>query len=185
LPWTGAHARLHRADESPSLGFGEESKMHDVDAVRLRITHCSGKVEERTLLRGRYRVGRDAQITLADPYVSASHAELEVHAHGVIITDLGSTNGTFDATGNQLVGPSALLINRPVWLGASTITWLDLAAVPRTDPAWPKPEPLLAPHEEQRSPLPATQPDRPEAPSRWRRKRNRSKNSRSAWRMQH
>lgn len=150
--------------------------MHDVDAVRLRITHCSGEVEERALLKGRYRVGRAAQITLADPYVSARHAELEVHAHGVLITDLGSTNGTYDALGNQLVGPTALSINHPVWLGASTITWLDVAAVPRTDPAWPKPEPR-----ESRpglpSPLPATQPDGPlppeppAAPWRWRRRR--------------
>jgi predicted component of type VI protein secretion system len=159
--------------------------MHDVDAVRLRITHCSGKVEERTLLRGRYRVGRDAQIALADPYVSASHAELEVHAHGVIITDLGSTNGTFDAAGNQLVGPSALLINRPVWLGASTITWLDTAAVPRTDPAWPKPEPMAARRAGSPSPVPPTKPDRPVVPSRWRRRRDRSKSSRTVWRVQH
>jgi pSer/pThr/pTyr-binding forkhead associated (FHA) protein len=161
----------------------EESKMHDVEAVRLRITHCSGKVEERTLRRGRYRVGRDAQIMLADPYVSARHAELEVHAHGVIITDLGSTNGTFDASGNQLVGPSALLINRPVWLGASTITWLDTAAVPRTDPAWPRPERLALP-EPPREPVPtkppATKPDRSLLPSRWRRRRPRSK---STWRV--
>jgi hypothetical protein len=167
--------RSHRAD-GPSLGL-ENSKMHDVDAVRLRITHSSGRVEERTLRRGRYRVGRDAQITLADPYVSARHAELEVHAHGVIITDLGSTNGTYDAAGNLLLGPTPLLINRPVWLGASTITWLDVAAVPRTDPAWPKPEPVRDAQRGQPSPLPPTRPDRPvppeppAAPSRWRRKR--------------
>lgn len=152
--------------------------MHDVDAVRLQITHASGRVEERTLLRGRYRVGRDAQITLADPYVSARHAELEVHAHGVIITDLGSRNGTYDGAGNLLLGPTALLINQPVWLGASTITWLDVASVPRTDPAWPRPEPPRDSRQFPPSPLPPTEPDRPAppeppaVPSRWRRKRS-------------
>src|SRR5271156_4270205 len=42
-------------------------------------------------------VGRDegAQIVLADPEVSAFHCELRATNEGVLVKDLGSTNGTF------------------------------------------------------------------------------------------
>ncbi|HVH46601.1 MAG TPA: FHA domain-containing protein, partial [Labilithrix sp.] len=42
-------------------------------------------------------VGRDegAQIRVADPEVSAVHCELRAINEGVLVRDLGSTNGTF------------------------------------------------------------------------------------------
>jgi len=45
---------------------------------------------------GKFGVGRaDADIIIPDPYVSRSHAEIEVANGGIAIIDLGSTNGTF------------------------------------------------------------------------------------------
>ncbi len=43
------------------------------------------------------RIGRSAgcEITLDDTYVSQLHAQLSVTDDGVIIEDLGSTNGTY------------------------------------------------------------------------------------------
>ena len=46
--------------------------------------------------RGRFRIGRDASchLVLADPRVSRVHAELSVTDAGVMLRDLGSTNGS-------------------------------------------------------------------------------------------
>jgi len=52
---------------------------------------------ERMLPKGTHSVGRhpDNAISIADPYVSGKHAQLDVTDDGVTITDLGSSNGTF------------------------------------------------------------------------------------------
>ena len=39
--------------------------------------------------------GSDADIVINDPGVSRKHAEIRITPTGVILTDLGSTNGTF------------------------------------------------------------------------------------------
>ncbi|MCD6118453.1 FHA domain-containing protein [bacterium] len=45
---------------------------------------------------GKFGVGRaDTDIIIPDPYVSRSHAEIEISDDGIAIIDLGSTNGTF------------------------------------------------------------------------------------------
>ena len=51
---------------------------------------------------GRTKIGKSPAaepgvhvIPLADPYLSKDHAALEAGAGGVVVVDLGSTNGTF------------------------------------------------------------------------------------------
>jgi hypothetical protein len=55
-----------------------------------------------TLEAGRTKIGKSPSaepgvrlVPLADPYLSKDHAALEAGAGGVVVVDLGSTNGTF------------------------------------------------------------------------------------------
>ncbi len=63
-------------------------------------------------------VGRDpgAAIVLADPEVSALHCELRAVSEGILVRDLGSTNGTFLGTARVreavIVTPSDLLLGQ-------------------------------------------------------------------------
>jgi hypothetical protein len=96
----------------------------------IRIYYADGRVEERRLLPGRYLIGREmGDIVLSDPNVSGRHAELDVQPGPVVITDVGSTNGTWDAGGARIYAPLLLQTNRPVSLGRSRI---ELVASART-----------------------------------------------------
>ena len=91
--------------------------------ARFRIGHADGRVEERELSPGSYRVGREAaDVSLPHGSVSAYHAQLEVRADGVIVQDAGSRNGTLDPQGKRLTEPYVLMADRPIRLGACTIT---------------------------------------------------------------
>jgi len=77
-------------------------------------------------------VGRDAnaQLSVADPEVSALHVELRAIAEGILVKDLGSTNGTF-------VGPirvREIVVTGPteITLGQTHIT-IEPAAKKRVD----------------------------------------------------
>lgn len=93
--------------------------------ANLRIQFSDGRQEDRTFAPGKYQVGREAgDIVLADPNTSARHAEIEVRADAVQIVDLGSSNGTYDASGQRLSSPSLLHPGQPIKLGTSSITLL-------------------------------------------------------------
>jgi hypothetical protein len=93
--------------------------------VRLRIGHADGRVEERELGPGSYSIGREeAEILLPHASVSARHAELEVQAQRVVISDSGSRNGTFDPSGRRLSEAYTLVPDQPVRLGGVTLTLL-------------------------------------------------------------
>jgi DNA-binding NtrC family response regulator len=64
---------------------------------------ADGTLVRQPLSRRRLRVGSgsDADLVVADPHVSRLHCELEPTASGVVLRDLGSTNGT-------LVGGAAI-----------------------------------------------------------------------------
>jgi uncharacterized RDD family membrane protein YckC len=94
-----------------------------MSAVKIRIGYANGQVEERTLGEGVYRVGREmGDIVLGDPNVSTTHAQIEVRQGHAVLTDLGSTNGTYDPNGQRLSAPTAMQPNQPIRLGACTLT---------------------------------------------------------------
>jgi hypothetical protein len=94
----------------------------------IRIQFPNRTVSDRALATGTYTIGREASdIVLGDSNVSGRHAELSVDAAGVSIRDVGSTNGTFDATGNRLSAPLRLAPNQWVRLGESIIMVVSVA----------------------------------------------------------
>ena len=66
-------------------------------------------------------VGRDpgAQLILADPEVSAIHCELRAVNEGILVKDLGSTNGTF--VGSIRVREAVLTVASEVVVGRSKV----------------------------------------------------------------
>ena len=122
-------------------------------------------------------IGREgADLTLADDEVSRRHAVVRPVERGVVVEDLGSTNGTF-VNGEQISTPVTLTLGSTLRLGNSVIeVELDLGAptklrevvpageptvareVPRAAP--PEPEPVAAAVPEP----PATEPPPPAEP---------------------
>ena len=100
-------------------------------SVKLKIGYTDGRVEERELAPGTYRVGREnADLVIAHGSVSAHHANLEVQASRVVIMDAGSRNGTYDPAGQRLSTEYALLPEQPIRVGAITLTLLRSAGQP-------------------------------------------------------
>ncbi len=66
-------------------------------------------------------VGRDAgaQIVIADPEVSAFHCELRAVSEGILVKDLGSTNGTF--LGSVRVREATIIATTELTVGRSAI----------------------------------------------------------------
>jgi pSer/pThr/pTyr-binding forkhead associated (FHA) protein len=88
----------------------------------LTIHYPDGRSEERSFSVGSYEVGRDVgDIVLRDANVSSLHARIDVEPGRVSVTDLGSTNGTFDSAGNRLGQPHVMHPNQPIRLGSSSI----------------------------------------------------------------
>ncbi|HTQ43703.1 MAG TPA: sigma 54-dependent Fis family transcriptional regulator [Polyangiaceae bacterium] len=80
-------------------------------------------------------VGRDAgaQIVLADPEVSAAHLELRAVTEGILVRDLGSTNGTF--VGPLRVHEAVVRTATAVTLGHTTLT-VEPSGERRVDVGW-------------------------------------------------
>jgi hypothetical protein len=91
-------------------------------SVEIEIRRTNGGLQRRELVPGKYVIGRaTGDIVLNDPGVSTRHAELAVTRAGITLTDLGSTNGTFDG-GRRLTAPTLMVHGRPLRLSASTLT---------------------------------------------------------------
>jgi putative serine protease PepD len=75
-------------------------------------------------LVGRMRLGRGSHtdILLEDSAASREHAEIEVTAGGVVLNDLGSSNGTF-VNEVKLAGPRLLHDGDSIRIGRSTLTF--------------------------------------------------------------
>jgi uncharacterized protein len=96
-----------------------------VDTAQLKIGYSDGRTEQRTLGGGVHKVGRESgEIVLGDPNVSGTHLELRVANGEVFLTDVGSSNGTFDATGARVHGSVRMSPNQPYRLGGSSLTWI-------------------------------------------------------------
>ncbi len=94
-----------------------------MEGVTITVTHQDGRSETRTLGPGTYVIGRESgDLVLGDPNASESHAQLDVDRKGASIVDLGSTNGTFLANGDRLVGPHTLHPQMPVRVGKTLLT---------------------------------------------------------------
>jgi uncharacterized RDD family membrane protein YckC len=96
--------------------------------AQVRIQYADGRVEDRWLPAGTFVVGREVgDIVLHDVNASSRHAQLEVQPGRVVVTDLGSTNGTIDPAGLRLAAPFPLQPNQAVRIGGSSITLVQLA----------------------------------------------------------
>jgi pSer/pThr/pTyr-binding forkhead associated (FHA) protein len=106
-------------------------------------------------LVGRMRLGRGSHtdIPLEDSAASREHAEIEVTADGVMLNDLGSSNGTF-VNEVKLAGPRLLHDGDSIRIGRSTLTFhqpqvvqaatveIPLPAVEGATVMWETQEPL-------------------------------------------
>ncbi|MBK9052482.1 MAG: FHA domain-containing protein [Chloroflexi bacterium] len=64
--------------------------------VELIIQDAEQEIVRQTLTQGTHRLGRTQENSLVVPsnHLSRHHLQIEVTAEGVMVTDLGSTNGT-------------------------------------------------------------------------------------------
>jgi DNA segregation ATPase FtsK/SpoIIIE, S-DNA-T family len=76
----------------------------------------------RPLGAGVHSVGRDplCDVTLADNSASRRHAELRLTTEGVVVADLGSTNGTF-VDGKRVTSPHELQAGEVVEIGSTLL----------------------------------------------------------------
>ncbi|HMK10069.1 MAG TPA: adenylate/guanylate cyclase domain-containing protein [Acidimicrobiales bacterium] len=98
------------------------------DAVVLREP---GRTAIHLVIREAIEIGRDcAGVLLADPEISRRHLELRPNGSGVVVTDLGSLNGTL-INGRPLDAPYVLHQGDVVTFGGCT---LELVSRERADP---------------------------------------------------
>ncbi len=78
-------------------------------------------------------IGREASadIVIADPEVSRAHARLVAKPGGVIIEDLGSTNGTF-VNKQRITAPRAIAAGDEITLGESIVLGVETEGVAAT-----------------------------------------------------
>ncbi len=112
----GLDLGLHAADkfEEESLPSGD---------VLVRITLPDGTAQE--FPAGTFQVGRTgAELTVPDPYVSRTHAEIEVGEGRLKVTDRGSTNGTF-VNGERLTQDETreIATGDTITFGQTDVSW--------------------------------------------------------------
>ncbi len=111
-------SRTTRGPVAPATTSNPSSRypLLDIDGTRYYLTG-----EATTIGRG-----TEADIVVDDTGVSRRHIRLEVTDHGTILTDLGSTNGTF--VEDQKVGEATLLDGNAITIGRTTIMYWDAVA---------------------------------------------------------
>ncbi|WP_084074495.1 DUF3662 and FHA domain-containing protein [Demequina sp. NBRC 110052] len=115
---TGRYAvssRTTRGPVAPATGRNPQSRypLLDIDGQRYYLTG------ERTVL-GR---GSESDIVVDDTGVSRRHIELEVTPYGTVLTDLGSTNGTY--VEDQKVKEATLVDGNAITIGRTTLMYWD------------------------------------------------------------
>jgi hypothetical protein len=106
----------------------------------MRTGPTPGKVFE--LGKNEIFIGRDVSndIVVNDSEVSRKHARLVTQAGGLVVEDLGSTNGTF-VNGQRLMGPHVLRPGEVIMLGENISlafeTGYDIDATVASTPAQP------------------------------------------------
>jgi pSer/pThr/pTyr-binding forkhead associated (FHA) protein len=99
----------------------------------------------RVELTGPARIGRgpEATIQLLDPQVSRAHASVVPDRTGAVVSDLGSSNGTF-VNGHQLFGPARLEPGDHLLVGSTVLELRTAAQVARRPSAVVPVPPALA-----------------------------------------
>ncbi|MCX6026781.1 MAG: FHA domain-containing protein [Chloroflexi bacterium] len=97
----------------------------------MRSGPTPGKVHE--LNKEIVTIGREASadIVIADPEVSRAHARLVSKPGGVIIEDLGSTNGTF-VNKQRITAPRAISAGDEITLGETIVLGVETEGVAAT-----------------------------------------------------
>jgi hypothetical protein len=115
---TGRYAvtsRTTRGPVAPVTSRNQQSKypLLDIDGQRY---HLTGDLT----VAGR---GSESDIVVDDSGVSRQHIRFEVTPHGTILTDLGSTNGTF--VEDQRINEVTLVDGNAITIGRTTIMYWD------------------------------------------------------------
>ncbi len=73
-------------------------------------------------VNGTLTIGRAAgcEITLDDTYISQLHARVSLADHGIIVEDLGSTNGTY-LNRQRVTGPVVVNIGDRIQVGGTVM----------------------------------------------------------------
>ncbi|MBV7412461.1 FhaA domain-containing protein [Dermabacteraceae bacterium P13115] len=122
---------LERDDEVPAGNFETESRTERGAAATVtaaahnqRITPILEIDSQQYLLTGDVTVigrGENADIILEDTGVSRDHVEFRVVSDGLVVTDLGSTNGTY-VNGSRITTPVDISDGAIVKIGRTVIT---------------------------------------------------------------
>ncbi len=94
--------------------------------IEIRDRHGNARTEQ---FDGTTDIGRDVVppgIQVDDPAVSRRHLRLEAMAVGIIVTDLGSSNGT-TVDGRPATAPVLAGVGTPIQLGDTAIVLVDVA----------------------------------------------------------
>lgn len=108
-------SRSSRGPAAPAIPTTQGSRHPLIDIGGQRY-HLTGEV----MIIGR---GSEADIIVPDTGISRQHIKLEVTEYGTILTDLGSTNGTF--VEDQRVKEVTLLDGNAITIGRTTIMYWD------------------------------------------------------------
>jgi len=108
-------SRSTRAAAAPATGHGPHTRypLLDIDGKQYHLTG------EATIV-GR---GSESDIVIDDTGVSRQHVRFERTEYGTILTDLGSTNGTF--VEDQRIKEVTLLDGNAITIGRTTILYWD------------------------------------------------------------
>ncbi|QWS33199.1 FHA domain-containing protein FhaB/FipA [Curtobacterium aetherium] len=90
-------------------------------ATRLVITEGAREGMEMPLGGGPISIGRSSEsnVVIRDDYTSTNHARLDLQGSAWVLTDLGSTNGTFVA-GQKVTVPTTVAERTPITIGTTT-----------------------------------------------------------------
>ena len=85
-------------------------------------------------VRGPLDIGRECHgVLLSDPQVSRRHLRVDVDGERLVVSDLGSTNGT-RLDGELLESPTVLVVGSEVTFGETSLRLVADSAVPLVEP---------------------------------------------------
>jgi hypothetical protein len=102
-----------------------------VSSYTLTIRDTSGVVTERRFEAPTVTLGRKkTDIILDDPSVSSRHAEITFEGGVLAFMDVGSSNGSFDATGKRITAQLVLSVGTQIRMGGC---WLEIIEIDGPD----------------------------------------------------